>query len=199
MGVDHEPQPRYVGSKFFLSDAIEFMRHSIDSGNIKFFSAIHASPPCQAFSMASQQWRTAGKEYPDLVSQTRDLLIESGLPYVIENVPGAPLRNPVVLNGPQFGMKLRRKRIFETSFPMPFFLIPPEEKSHFRMGRPVTEGSVITPVGHFSNVPYAKKVMGIDWMTQGELAEAIPPAYTEFIGGYLLQHISLQNVPAPLI
>lgn len=194
VGVDIEPQPHYVGEDFACMDAIQFVRNLIDTGKLSLFSAIHASPPCQAFSMASQQWRTAGKEYPDLVAQTRAILIETGLPYVIENVPGAPLINPVTLNGPQFGMQLRRRRIFETSFPMPFFLIPPEEKSTFRMGRPVTEGSVITPVGHFSNVPYAKRVMGIDWMTQGELAEAIPPAYTKFIGDILMEFIHASSV-----
>lgn len=188
-GVDIEAQPRYVGEEFVQADAIAYLRGLIDSGEIDEFDAIHASPPCQSYSMASAQWIAKGKTYPDLVAPTRALLIEAGLPYVMENVPGAPLINPIVLNGPFFGMRLRRRRLFETSFKFPFFLLPSEEKSEFRMGRPVTEGSVITPVGHFSNIGYARRVMGIDWMTGEELTQAIPPAYTEFIGKHLLEHL----------
>ena len=188
-GVDIEPQPNYVGDEFIQADALEYFRGLIDSGDIEMFAAIHSSPPCQAYSMSSQQWRKSGKEYPDLVEPTRKLLIESGKPYIIENVPGAPLINPIVLNGPMFGMKLRRRRMFETSFNIPFFILPSEEKSNFRMGRPVKEGDVITPVGHFSNVGYARRVMGIQWMTGKELSQAIPPAYTEFIGKHLMDYL----------
>lgn len=182
-GVDIEPQKRYP-FRFIQGDALEYIAAH---GNE--YDAIAASPPCQAYSMASNQWRTQGKSYPDLVAPTRAALIATGKPYVIENVPGAPLINPITLNGPMFGMLVRRVRIFETSFEFPFFLIPPEGKSFFRMGRPVNEGDIITPVGHFSNVPYARRQMGIDWMTGGELTQAIPPAYTEFIGRELMRHL----------
>lgn len=181
IGIDNRPQPRYVGDEFIQADALEFVREHGSE-----FDVIHASPPCQAYSMVGQQWRNLGKEYPDLVGETRNLLQATGKPYVIENVPGAPLINPTILNGALFQMRVRRTRWFETSFEMPLVLIPKEEKSNFRMGRPVTDGDIITPVGHFSNIPYARRVMDIDWMTGAELTQAIPPAYTEYIGRYLI-------------
>jgi DNA (cytosine-5)-methyltransferase 1 len=184
VGVDNRPMPRYPFT-FVLADALEYVR---EHGHE--FDAIHASPPCQEYSMSAQQWRQAGKSYPDLVQDTRDLLIASGKHYVIENVRGAPLLNPIVLNGPFFNMRLRRTRLFETSFHVPFTLIPPDEKSRLRMGGPTQEGDVVVPVGHFSNAPYARRVMGIDWMTQGELAQAIPPAYAEYIGRFLIEAIT---------
>lgn len=180
-GVDINPMPRYP-FKFIQADALEYLREHGSE-----YDVIHASPPCQAYSMAGQQWRKAGKEYPDLVGQTRDLLIQIGKPYIIENVPGAPLNNPTILNGAYFGMRVRRTRWFETSIPMPLVLIPKERKSNFRMRRPIKEGDDITPVGHFSNVDYARRMMGIDWMTQKELSQAIPPAYTEWIGNRIME------------
>lgn len=180
VGVDIKPQPHYP-FEFHQADAITYLLE-----NCQRFDCFHASPPCQAYSMASQQWRVSGKEYPDLISETREVLQKTGKPYVIENVPGAPLINPFVLNGAFFGLNVRRTRIFETNFPVMFFLIPPQRKSKFRMGRPIVEGDDITPVGHFSNVPYARRQMQIDWMTQKELAQAIPPAYTEYIGRIMM-------------
>lgn len=184
VGVDIAHQKHYP-FEFHQADALEYLAAH---GNE--FDAIHASPPCQAYSMASAQWRIAGKEYPDLVSPTRDLLRKIGKPYVIENVPSAPLENAIVLNGGLFGMRVRRTRLFETSFPFHLVLRPPEEPSTFRMGRLVMEGDVITPVGHFSNVDYARRVMDIGWMTGKELTQAIPPAYTEYIGKYLYAEVT---------
>jgi len=180
VGVDIDPQPHFP-FEFHQGDALTYP--------LEGFDAYHASPPCQAYSMAGQQWRAKGIEYPDLIGQTRELLKATGLPYVIENVLGAPLLNPVKLNGAMFGMRVRRTRLFETSFSMPLILCPKEERSSFRTGRPVREGDIVTPVGHFSNVPYIKRQMGIDWMTAAELSQAIPPAYTEFIGKYLLSAV----------
>lgn len=182
VGVDIEPQPHYCGDEFIQADAL-----TVDLSG---YDCYHASPPCQDSSRASMQWWVAGKVYPQLIAATRDRLIATGKPYIIENVPGAPLINPVKLNGAMFGRRVRRNRLFETSFEMPLVLIPKEEAAHFRkMGRPVREGEIITPVGHFSNIPYARRQMGIDWMNQGELAQAIPPAYTEFIGKYLMAEV----------
>jgi DNA (cytosine-5)-methyltransferase 1 len=183
-GIDNRPMPRYP-FKFIQADALEYLaEHGTE------YDVIHASPPCQAYSMAGQQWRASGKEYPDLIAQTRELLIKTGKPYVIENVPGAPLINPTVMNGALFGLNLRRTRCFETSYPVPLLLMPTQRKSKFRMGRPIVEGDDITPVGHFSNVSYAKRQMQIDWMTQAELAQAIPPAYTEWIGRQLMARLA---------
>ena len=126
-----------------------------------------------------------------MVAATRAALIAIGKPYIIENVPGAPLINPTVLNGAFFGMNLRRTRWFETSFDIPFFLLPKEGPSRFRTGRRPTGDDPVVPVGHFSGVDRARRVMGIDWMTQGELAQAIPPAYTEFVSKQLLTVLNL--------
>lgn len=183
VGVDIKPQKNYP-FEFVQGDALEYAAaHGHE------FDAIHASPPCQEYSLAAQQWRILGKEYPDLVGKTREALKKTGKPYVIENVQGAPLVNPVVLNGAYFGKNLRRTRLFETSFQMPFFLLPKEGASNFRMGRKPRESDPVVPVGHFSGVQRARQVMEIDWMTQGELAQAIPPSYTEFIGRYLMDAI----------
>lgn len=125
-----------------------------------------------------------------LIEDTRRLLGKTGLPYVIENVPGAPLVNPVRLNGQLFGLKVDRERWFECfGFDVPFFLLPSPRRA-VKMGRQVSEGDVIQVVGHFSGADYARRAMGIDWMTRGELAQAIPPAYTEFLGRHLMQAIT---------
>ncbi len=191
VGVDIKPQPHYP-FEFVQGDALEYLREH--GGEFDF---IHASPPCQAYSMAGQQWRKAGKHYDDLVEPTRKLLIANGKPYVIENVPGAPLINPVILNGAFFGMNLRRNRLFETSFQFPFFLIPKEGPSNHRMGRPPKAHDPVVPVGHFSNIARARAVMGIDWMTQKEITQAIPPAYTEFIGRAALLALAQQQAFPP--
>lgn len=184
VGVDIEPQPHYP-FEFHQADALVYPLDGYD--------AYWASPPCQAYTMAGQRWRKAGSEYPDLIAAIRTQLKATGKPYIIENVPSAPLINPIVLNGSFFGMKLRRRRLFECSFDVPLILIPKEERSNFRMGRRPNNG-IVTPVGHFSDVPYAQKVMGIDWMNQAELAQAIPPAYSEYLGKYLLEAVMSQMV-----
>jgi len=181
VGVDINPQPHYP-FEFHQADALTYP--------LEGFDCYHASPPCQDSSRASIQWRKAGKVYHQDIPATRKRLIASGKPWVMENVVGAPLLNPVLLNGAMFQMKIRRNRLFETSFEMPLVLLPKEQAAHFRkMGRPIIEGDILTPVGHFSNVPYARRQMGIDWMNQAELAQAIPPAYTEYIGKYLMQAV----------
>lgn len=180
-GVDHVRQPRYPFD-FVQADAIEYLRGLIESGEIQRFDAIHASPPCQGYA-ATKVLNLA--DHPLLIKNTRQLLQASGLFYVIENVPGAPLQWPVKINGQMFGLMTDRERWFECNFEVPFFLLPAPRRT-VKMGRRVAEGDVIQVVGHFSNVTYAKKAMGIDWMTRDELAQAIPPAYTEWIGGYLM-------------
>jgi len=198
VGVDIKPQPRYPFA-FVQMDAIATIE-TLLAGNfitdnhggawyLCSFDAIHASPPCQAYSLAGQQWRAVGKEYADLVAKTREALKQTWKPYVIENVPGAPLFNPLVLNGALFGMNIRRTRLFETSFNLPFILLPKEGPSRFRIGRPPQESDPIVPVGHFSNVQRAREVMGLHWMTGKEITQAIPPAYTEYIGKYLIVEV----------
>lgn len=174
VGVDIEPQPHYP-FEFHQGDGLAFL---VEHG--KEFDLISVSPPCQNYSKSAKQWRKAGKEYPDLIAKFRDLLIENGKPYVIENVPGAPLVNPIFLNGAMFGLFVHRPRYFECSFYVEQPAMPIVPKP-VKMGRPVKEGDYIQPVGHFSGAEYAKKQMQIDWMTKAEMAQAIPPKYTEYI------------------
>lgn len=172
-GVDIRPQKKYP-FRFIQGDAVEYLKaHGHE------YDVIHASPPCQEHSKAKH---LANDGHGDFIETIRAELKKAGKPYVIENVPGAPLINPVVLNGFMFGLNVDRERLFECSFSMPFMLKPQSAQKQVKMGRPVKDGEIIQVVGHFSNVPYARKAMGIDWMGQKELAQAIPPAYTEFIG-----------------
>lgn len=179
VGVDIRPQPKNP-HPFVLGDALEYLEaHGHE------FDAIHASPPCHAYTKATKQWRKEGREYPDMISATREALKKTGKPWVIENVPGAPLENPILLNGSFFGIKVHRPRLFEASF----FIMQPHipESKPVKMGRPIKEGDIVQPVGHFSGVKYAAREMGLPWMGQGELAQAIPPVYTEWIGKKLME------------
>lgn len=189
VGVDIKPQPHYPFA-FIQADALEYIAaHGAE------YDAIHASPPCQGYSKSAQQWRGTGKQYPDLIAETRRLLVATGKPWAIENIEGAPLINPTLLCGLMFGLDVTRHRLFEASLPLPLVMHPPHHKRPVRMGRPVKDGDLIQVVGHFSNVPYARRAMGIDWMNQGELAQAIPPAYTAFIGAQLIAYLSRAPLP----
>lgn len=179
-GIDCEDQRNYPFN-FVQADAIATLSENIEDGSIRFFDAIHASPPCQGYSATKV---LNANNHPLLIEETRRLLKLTGKPYIIENVPGAPLLNPVKLNGQMFGLMTDRERWFECSFEVPFFLLPSPRKA-VKMGRPVNDRDVIQVVGHFSNVSYARKAMGIDWMTRDELAQAVPPAYTEYLGRIL--------------
>ena len=187
VGVDIAPQKNYP-FEFWQADARDWLQ-GLDPSC---WDAVHASPPCQAFTKAR---KLQGNQHEDLVGSTRDLLKTTGLPYVIENVKGAPLRDPVVLEGQMFpDLNVHRPRLFETNWPLevPALIPPPPRQT--KMGRPPRDGEAMQIVGHFSDVPAGRKAMGIQWMTQGELAEAIPPAYTEFIGCQLVRHLAA--VPA---
>ncbi len=193
VGVDIKPQPHYP-FPFVQTDAFSYMHElvSITATLLPIspdfhLDAIHASPPCQAFTKAQ---KLQGNTHADLIGPIRDLLEAIGLPYVIENVKGAPLHDPVMLEGQMFdGLNVHRPRLFETNWPLdvPVLRAPPPRQT--KMGRPPIPGEAMQVVGHFSDVPAGGEAMGIDWMTQGELAQAIPPAYTELIGHQLLAHI----------
>jgi len=154
--------------------------------------AIHASPPCQRWAQVTLSQRRNGKEYPDLIAPTRTLLEASGLPWVIENVPDTPLRPDIRLCGCQFGLTLpgvgylKRERWFETSW-RGFHL----EMPHRHTGHAISIAGHGTPAwmraktGHIGVAEW-RRVMGIDWTTRDELTEAIPPAYTEYVGIRLL-------------
>ena len=184
VGVDIVPQPRYP-FEFVLDDVMQLGYRWLQS-----FDAIHASPPCQAYTQAALSQRNAGKFYPDLLGPTRDLLEQTDRQWVIENVPGAPMRPDVVICGCQVGLQLRRIRWFETSW------------HHFELAHPCHHnGPVVSVVGHGTpswvkeqlgrnpTIADYRAAMGIDWMNRDELSQAIPPAYTELIGHQLMQHV----------
>jgi DNA (cytosine-5)-methyltransferase 1 len=184
VGVDNRPMPRYP-YEFYQADALTF---PLDG-----FDAIHASPPCQAHSRTQ---KLRGREHPQLVEPIRERLLATGLPYVIENVPGAPLRNPVVLEGQMFeGLRTQRTRWFETNWHLDVpFMRSPRPAPNTKMGRPPKPGHWLHVVGNCNGVEACRDAMGISWMTGKELAQAIPPAYTELIGSMLMAEVQTRTL-----
>ena len=183
-GVDIKPQPRYP-YRFVQADALTYLAEHWWE-----YDFIHASPPCQGYSI-TKNLKTVTADHPMLIEVVRKALIETGKPYVIENVPGAPLISPLMLCGSMFGLGVLRHRLFECNPPIWF---PPASCNHdgkvlpiwwkSRM-RELLAGKVyryITVVGRSYLMPEARRAMGIDWMTRDGLSQAIPPAYTEFVG-----------------
>lgn len=199
VGVDHKPQPRYP-FEFDQGDAILKLRHLLDSGfvypngrplRLEDFAAIHASPPCQAYTVG-RKIHDSGGRHADLVHECRQLLERTGLPWVIENVPGAPLKTPVILCGTMFGLQVLRHRLFESSVVL---LVPPHQKhpkgnlTNACHGYSTGDTGFVCVAGNNFVREAGAKAMGIDWMTRREeLAQAIPPAYCEFIGKQLIRH-----------
>jgi DNA (cytosine-5)-methyltransferase 1 len=184
IGVDIKDQPRYPFT-FIRGDALAFVAlHGHQ------FDAIHASPPCQTFSKTRAILRGKGLQNRgvDLIDLTRDALDRLRARYVIENVPGAPLRAPVKLCGQMFGLRVIRHRLFEMS---PYRVVMTSPHPHVggtNSHRGYSRGAAFVTVGgHNYNFKDGANAMGIDWMTRDELNEAIPPAYTEFIGKQLLE------------
>lgn len=175
IGVDIEPQPNYP-FKFVQADAIEYL---LKDG--KRFDAIHASPPCQAYSNAAKIMK---RQHPDLIAATRDAM--PPVAWVIENVEGSPLIAPITLCGGMFGLGTYRHRLFESNRTLRTPEHAPHTKRTTKMGRRPQHGEMMHVVGNFSGVAEARAAMGIDWMTRDELREAIPPAYAEWIGRQLL-------------
>lgn len=208
VGVDIVEQPRYP-FEFVKGDAVQY---AIDHAHE--FDVIHASPPCQAYSITKH---SHGKEHPDLVQPTREALRASGKPYVIENVVGAPLLEPLLLCGTMFGLRaededgtplqLQRHRLFESNV----FLMAPANCFHDPAVRiagvygggtadrrkveqrvPRTDGH--RRGGYTPAASVRRALMDMPWATMHGTSQAIPPAYTEFIGGQLMHH--LQEVHA---
>lgn len=183
-GVDINPQPNYP-YKFTQMDWLEFL----ETHDLSQYAAIHASPPCHKYSRLNAINKKT--HYPDLVDPVREKLREIGKPYVIENVVGAPLIEPIMLCGTMFGLKVFRHRLFESNM----LLLQPEHKKHD--GSTGTHRWPYKPVNGYLQISgennykleEGRKAMGIDWMEKKELNQAIPPAYTEFIGKQLLQAI----------
>jgi DNA (cytosine-5)-methyltransferase 1 len=195
VGVDNRPQPRYAGDEFVQMDALEFVREH--GGE---FAAIHASPPCQAYSTMGQKHAETQAEHPALIAATRALLQATGLPYVIENVCGArrELDHPVMLCGRALGLGVARHRLFECSFPA-FATqcrcdgseLPVYGKLDGRRVWTRADGSELRAA---RTLEQASAAMGIDWMPWESLTQAIPPAYTEHIGGYLLADVQRRSL-----
>jgi DNA (cytosine-5)-methyltransferase 1 len=191
VGVDNRPQPRYVGDEFVQADALEYIR---EHGHE--FDAIHASPPCQRWAGGFVKDRS---KHPDHVATVRDLLVASGLPYVIENVRGAPLLDATMICGGGLGLKsgdlqLHRHRYFETNFALMGVACSRIARLTVSVvGNGTPTGNRIT-IGRNPSIAEKREAMGIAWMSRGELSEAIPPAYTEHIGGYLLAEVRRRSL-----
>jgi DNA (cytosine-5)-methyltransferase 1 len=191
VGVDIKKQKRFP-FEFIQADALEVLQ---DKAFLAFFDVIAASPPCQTHSSTRHLRNAQGKSTTkiDLIPQTRAALIESGKPYVIENVPGAPLINPIQMCGSSFGLTVRRHRLFESNYQLTGSIC-----DHRAQGKPVgIYGSMRDEIpggGHTAKtIEQAREAMGIDWMIWGELVEAIPPAYTFEIGKQLLGAMNENN------
>lgn len=191
VGIDISPQPLYPFS-FIQADAMGFM----DVVDVNAFDIIHASPPCQAFGSCQNMPWVAARNHTDLLTPMRGLLLATSKPFIIENVPGAPLRRDLMLCGTMFGLKVFRHRYFEI-YPRQLILTPPcQHDGTVRDGEyhcVVGDGSVGERKG-LSVFPYSTKAqcakaMGIDWMTRKAMTQAIPPAYTEYIGRHAIKYM----------
>jgi DNA (cytosine-5)-methyltransferase 1 len=214
VGVDIKPQPRYPFT-FVLGDALEYVKaHGHE------FDAIHASPPCQAYTLMRHMGKRAGENAPDLVAVTRERLLSVGAPWVMENVVGSPLVNPTTLCGSPFGLGVRRHRLFESSvlilrascihdpdsWPVAVWGDgrPSRQEARRAHRGPIAvygdhpEDSAIHRADHdapgltrrAATLEVARTAMGINWMDWREITQAIPPAYTEFIGRQLIQALA---------
>lgn len=189
-GVDIKPQKNYP-FKFIQGDAIEYVKaygHLYDS--------IHASPPCQHASKSTAPAKSKGKVYVDLIPATSEALSLFNVPTIIENVPGANIRPDIVLFGNMFGLKVRRKMVFEIE--NCFILQPGNVRINYEYVQVFGAGSwKKTSTGR--KPEFAKQTVRETWlyamgithnMTIGEIAEAIPPAYTEFIGKQIINFLN---------
>ena len=186
VGVDNRPQPNYP-FEFHEADALTF--------SLAGFDAVHASPPCQAFST---QTAKRGR-HTDLIALIRGRLC---IPYVIENVPTAPLHSPVRLCGSSFGLNLRRHRHFEVNWPLRgkpcnhTWQTPRFRSLDFEM---VKKGRLASVVGVHGHINYPGEfrlrchAMGISWMSNAELVEAVPPAYAEYVGRQLARFLKAEH------
>jgi DNA (cytosine-5)-methyltransferase 1 len=175
VGVDIRPQ-RHFPFEFHQGDAIEFIR---EHGHE--FDVIHTSPPCQHYSHAQ---RIMGNEHDELIEPTREALQVAGRPFIIENVVGAPLLDPVMLCGAMFGLRTYRHRLFEVGNGLTLTQLdhPEHVAPVAKMGRRVQPGEYMHIVGNFIGADEGREVMGMPWASRRELAQAIPPAYTKYIG-----------------
>lgn len=193
LGIDIEYQPEYP----FPNQTKDVL--SLTSGDFKDLKLIWASPPCQNYSVGTIGFRNKGKKYPDLIDKTRKMLLKTGTPFVIENVPGAPIRHDLMLCGCMFGLKVFKRRYFEIHG---FKVEQPDHKKHnggVCTGEYICTSTACVNPGCFGKrdeykkrygdiwkenhkIENWQKALGIDWITDRKmLAEAIPPAYSKYI------------------
>ena len=184
VGVDIAPQKHYPFT-FIQADALTFPLDGYD--------VIHASPPCQQYSISSLYYRQKGKFYPDLIQGVRKRLVEQETPWVMENVRGAPLRSPILLCGSMFGLLVQRHRFFESPWLME--TLAPYTCRHDYIPYTVTgNGTPSWSRRSHQTAAECRAAMGIEWMTRAELSQAIPPAYTAWIGHQLLAALAAGKV-----
>ena len=208
IGVDIKPQPQYPFA-FVEADALDFLRGLVAGASVcgyylGDFAAIHASPPCQRYSIARHMPGAKGDANPDLVPLVQKMLVASGKMWVIENVEGAPLNPAVMVCGLALGLAVKRHRLFASSHLLfgttcprghkdDFVSIWGHDVLHRRDGKrwvSVHGGGASTKDGRRrATVQQARIAMGIDWMVRDELSQAIPPAYTEYIGRQLIRYL----------
>lgn len=196
MGVDIEPHPDYP-FPLVVDDALSVLARALPGVDV-----IHASPPCQAYTTMSNRHRGKGGRadgHAELIHAVRGLLEVWGGAYVIENVPGArrSMRAPVTLTGGMFGLGVHRPRLFESNLPL--YALPdrgvPDPVGVYGKapdGRRLFDRKDGTAQHAASSVAEAQAAMGIDWMGWDDLREAVPPAYTEWIGAQLLDHLATE-------
>jgi DNA (cytosine-5)-methyltransferase 1 len=183
VGVDIKPQPRYCGDEFHQGDAMTF--------DLNGYDAIHASPPCQAFSVMKSLHNA--RVHPDLIGPIRERLMAAGVPYVIENVPGAPLLDPIRLCGSMFDLRsseeryLRRHRLFESNVPLTALKCDHKGLAVGVYGH--GQAGLLGQRMRTAKAPEARVLMGMDWATRDGMSQAIPPAYTEHIGKQLMVEV----------
>ena len=182
-GVDLKHGKRYPYT-YTRADVLDVLQ---DHKFIQQFDVIHASPPCQTHSITQHLRNAQGKTTSkiDLIPETRAALIAADKPYIIENVPGSPLINPIQLCGSSFGLKVRRHRLFESNMPLEGSVC-----NHKLQGRPVgVYGSLNDEIPKggktAATIDQAREAMGMPWAIWTELVEAIPPAFTEYLGGQI--------------
>jgi DNA (cytosine-5)-methyltransferase 1 len=178
VGVDVEPQPRYP-FEFIQGDAVELLADPLFLAG---FDAIHASPPCQAYASVTA-WRGDQADHPDLVPPVLELLEAQHRPWIVENVERAPIRPDYILCGSQFGLRIRRHRWFQTSWRGYSLLAPCQHR----------RGDL--PFMHKGERAFAD-ALGGTWMSNMGGRQAIPPAYTEYLGGLLLDQLTIGELTA---
>ncbi|MFD7554165.1 hypothetical protein ACFV9E_06445 [Streptomyces sp. NPDC059835] len=193
VGVDWEPQPRYP-FPFIQAD----LRDLDPEWLAQNFNAGAGSPPCWGHSDLKHR---TGKTYDDFIPETRALFEASGLPYVIENVEGAPLKNPITLCGTMFdGLRVSRHRLFESNVELtvprpcpkrhPLHYTLDKRKAHYGRLDQWRDFVQVTGGGNCSRAAASDAMGGLDWMTKDGMNQAVPPAYTRWIGQQLAEHLA---------